>query len=503
MTSRPLSRITIVGGGSAGWMTALYLNRYYNSGATRTKITLIESEDIGTIGVGEATVHSIRFFFAAMGLDEAELMRETGATFKTGIRFRNWKKPVAGQTHEYFHPFEEQRLPAMVDLTTAWFSSDRAQSERYDQGTCLSSHLMAEGHGPKGPSSGPYQGVVPYGYHLDAVRLGRYLRRKAVEAGVEHRVGTVDRVETQGERILALHCNGQRHEADLYIDCSGFRSLLMSQLKQDNWQSFEDALPCNRAVALQLPYPKGASPRPYTQATALDNGWVWEIDLQERRGNGYVYDGNRLSPEQAEAALRAHLGVPADMGQALHLKMKIGCLKEFWVGNCLAIGLSGGFIEPLESTGLHLINLSVRLLATHLNGAEVAQPVKDSYNRLMNGIYDDLKRFIILHYCLSDRDDSPFWRQAADSAKHSPRLQQDLALWQHKVCEFMDLAGSYATVFTDENYRFVLYGMGHTPTFAPIGDPAQHQALFDQLAARVQMALQQTLPHHQALAALK
>ncbi|MBY5980232.1 tryptophan halogenase family protein [Ferrimonas balearica] len=500
--TQPLNRITIVGGGSAGWMTALYLNRYYNQGGHKTHITLVESEDIGTIGVGEATVHSIRFFFAAMGLDEAELMRETGATFKTGIRFRNWKKPVDGKMHEYFHPFEEQRTNGPLDLATSWFSSERPAGERYDQLNCLSSALADAGHSPKSPTSAPYQGLVPYGYHLDAVRLGRYLRRKAVEAGVEHRIGTVDKLELDGERIRAVHCGGVRFESDIFIDCTGFRSLLMRQLKSDNWQSFEDALPCNKAVALQLPYGPEAQPRPYTQATALDHGWVWEIDLQERRGNGYVYDGKRLSRGQAEAELRQYLGVPADMGQALHLDMKIGCLKSFWVGNCIAIGLSGGFIEPLESTGLHLINLSVRLLATHLNGADVAQPVKDSYNRLMNGIYDDLKRFIILHYCLTDRDDTEFWRQAAASAEHSPRLQQDLALWQHKVCEFMDQAGSYATVFTDENYRFVLYGMGHWPQFAPLGSAQQHQQLRQQCEARTRMALDQTLPHPAALRAL-
>ncbi|WP_345316684.1 tryptophan 7-halogenase [Ferrimonas gelatinilytica] len=426
------------------------------------------------------------------------MMRECQATYKNGILFRQWRKPVAGEPHEYFHPFEEKMPPGASDPVTPWLAG--GQGQRYDQTVSLGSLLSAHQHGPKGINAPAWQGLVPYGYHLDAVLLGRYLKRKAVAAGVEHRLATIEKVSIEGGEIRALHCQDGTLEADLYIDCSGFSQALIGPLKADNWQSFEAALPCNRAVALQLPYQDGQAPRPYTTATALGEGWVWEIDLQGRRGNGYVYDGNRLTEAEAEAQLRTFLGC-GDQGDAKHLKMKIGCLREFWVGNCVAVGLSGGFIEPLESTGLHLINLSVRLLATHLNQARPAQAVRDNYNRLLNGIYDDLKRFIILHYCLTDRDDTEFWRQAAQSHRHSPVLSAQLTLWQHKVCEYLDLAGSYSTVFSDENYRYVLYGMDHRPKLptASEADAQQARNRLQRLNQLLEQALAQSAPHRDQL----
>jgi tryptophan halogenase len=455
--------ITIVGGGSSGWMTAIYLNRLFNLQSPQVRIRVIESPDIGIIGVGEATVHSIRFFFAAMGLDEQELLRETNATFKTGILFRNWMAPVDGQTHQYFHPFEQQQLGQQLDISSSWLAQGRFAFERYDQGVSLSAALMAAGHGPKAQSSKPYQGVVPYGYHLDAAMLARFLKRKAVEAGVEHIEDTITDVTVADGCISAVHGAKASYSSDTFIDSTGFRSLLISQLKADNWQSFTDALPCNKAVAIQRELPPGHSPNPYTVATALSNGWVWQIDLTSRQGTGYVYDGNRLSKEQAEQELRDFLGWDSEFIKCTHLEMNVGCRKEFWVGNCIAVGLAGGFIEPLESTGLHLINLGARLLGTHLMQKQPTQAVKDAYNKSMNGFYQDLKQFIVLHYCLSNRTDTEFWRAMPAKAQLCPGLPEKLALWRHKICEYHDLAGGYATTFVDENYRYVLYGMQHYP----------------------------------------
>lgn len=502
--------LTIVGGGAAGWMTAIYLNKVFNSQSLNFQITVIESPDIGIIGVGEATVHSIRYFFAAMGLDEDELLRATHATLKTGIMFRNWMRPVNGQMHQYFHPFEQQQLGQQLDMSSSWFLSARYQQERYDEGVSLSAHLIKQGHGPKGRQSAPYQGVVPYGYHLDAVLMARFLRDKAVLAGVKHIEDTIINVDIAKGQITAVLSSNARYQADIFIDATGFKGLLIDALMTDNWQSFAAALPCNKAVALQLPHHPGYQPKPYTQATALSHGWVWQIDLSSRQGSGYVYDGNRLTPEQAEKELRSYLlthrqtlGLPYDQQaldqlKARHLEMKVGCRRQFWIGNCIAIGLAGGFIEPLESTGLHLINLGARLLSTHLSQADTAQAVRDSYNNAMNGFYQDLKQFIVLHYCLTDRDDTAFWREAALTAEQCAGLQEKLALWRHKICEFHDLAGGYATTFTDENYRYILYGMQHYPALQLTGSEAM-SAPFGLLAQRVQQALQRSLPHSEYL----
>ncbi len=495
MSQSPIKSITIVGGGSAGWMTAIYLNKYFNSEKTNVNITVIESKDIGIIGVGEATVTSIRFFFASMGLDENELMKEANATYKLGIMFRNWMKPVNGKTHEYFHPFEPQVHGRRFDISTCWFLGDRKERERYDESVCLSSHLLKDGLGPKSKNCRQYAGIVPYGYHIDAVMMSRHLRKKAVEAGVVHVEATVNDVVIEDGNIREVVTDKATFASDFFIDCTGFRGLLIDKLKEQNWNSFEDALPCNKAVAIQKEYEDGQSPKPYTVATALDNGWVWQIGLTNREGTGYVYDGNRLSPEQAEKELIQFIGEDSKIIKAKHLDMKVGCRKEFWLNNCAAIGLSGGFIEPLESTGLHVINIGAKLLATHLSAGETHQSVRDAYNRSMNGVYNDLKQFIVLHYCLTDRDDTDFWRGAAETAQYCPGLPEKIELWKHKVCEYLDLAGGFATTFTDENYRYVLYGMDHHPKLSLQFDSQEDEFIFSKVNKLIEQAKKQAIPH--------
>ncbi|AQS37523.1 Tryptophan halogenase [Shewanella psychrophila] len=497
MAKEAIKNITIVGGGSSGWMTAMYLQRLYNQSGGTVKIRLVESKDVGTIGVGEATVHSIRFFFAAMGLDENELLRETNATLKNGIMFRNWMKPKDGQTHEYFHPFEQQRPAGPLDNATAWVQSPKHVS--YAQATSISSELISNANSPKTATSPQYQGIVPYGYHLDAILMGKYLRKKACGAGVEHIEANVKHVKTDGETITSIITNKGEFTSDIFIDCTGFKGLLIESLRDNNWQSFEQELPCNKAVAIQRKPLLGQSPKPYTLATALTNGWAWEIDLSNRQGTGYVYDGNRLTRKEAEAELLEHLGDSQEILKTVHLDMKIGCRKEFWIGNCISIGLSGGFIEPLESTGLHIVNVGARLLATHLSSNAPTQPVRDSYNKTLNGIYQDLRQFIILHYCLSDRDDTEFWKQAAKTAAYAKGLPEMLELWRNKTCEFMDLAGGYGTIFNDENYRFILYGMDHTPDLSQPASEYEIQNILQRLAQQQEQADKSAMLHSEFL----
>jgi len=502
MENEQVKSIAIVGGGSSGWMTALYLNKLYNHNQKTVDITLIESPEIPTVGVGEATVHSIRSYFAAMGLDEKELLQATNATLKTGIMFRNWMKPNSdGSTHEYFHSFEQQNIGRGLDISSAWVIDKGFEKQRYDEAISISSHLIKEGLCPKNANSRSYEGVVPYGYHLDAIKMAAFMAKKGVAAGIKHVKAIVDNVDVIGENIVAVHTDQGSFSADLFIDCTGFKGLLINQVKdrKKNWQSFEDALPCNKAVAVQIAYDDDQEPKPYTEATALTNGWVWQIDLMNRRGTGYVYDGNRLSKAEAEAELLAYLNEgeqqPKEVLRCVHLDMKIGCMKEFWVGNCVALGLSGGFIEPLESTGLHLINASARLLGTHLTSKNPEQSVRDSYNKIMNGTYDDLKQFIVLHYCLTDRDDTEFWREVGKTAQHCDGLEQKIELWRHKICEYMDLAGGYITMFTDPNYRAVLYGMGHYPKLNLSANKDESQQMFSEFEQRTNQVSNMVMSH--------
>lgn len=489
------TELLIVGGGSSGWMTALYLSKWYKDNQRAVNITVVESEDIGTIGVGEATVHTLRHFFSVMGIDEKDLLKKTNGTLKSGIMFRNWMKPVDGKMHEYFHPFESQPQLGKMDISLSWLLSERSKQENFADNICLSSRLISQNKCPKLATSKAYEGCVPYGYHLDATLMSRYLRDMAIANGVKHIVATVTDVVVDNGNISEIHTEKGNFSADVFIDCTGFRSLLIEKLKEDNWQSFEDALPCNKAVAIQTAYPEKTAPKPYTAATALTNGWAWEIDLVGRRGNGYVYDGDRLTREQAEQELLIHIGEGVEAIKTTHLEMKIGCRKEFWVGNCIALGLSGGFIEPLESTGLHLIDLSVRLLTTHIPSKSTHQSVKNSYNKLMNNFYASLKDFIVLHYCITDRDDTEFWRNAAKTAKHSGNLAEKLILWQHKYCEKMDMVGGEAVLFSENNYRYILYGMNYFPKLDDNVDLVESKQTFDYIAQHAEQMSGIALTH--------
>lgn len=489
--------ITIVGGGTSGWITALYLQRYFS----QANITVIESEHQGPIGVGEATVHSIRFLFAALDLNESELMRATNATLKLGILFRAWKKPSSFGEHEYFHPFEQQQQQGHYDIASEWLVGGHSQHTSYDKSVSISSTLAERYASPKNMRHGPYQGCVPYAYHIDAILLGQYLRQKGIERGIVHRIETVQRVNTANKHIESIVTEKNTYVADLFIDCTGFKGLLINSLQSDNWVSFEKELPCNSAVAIQSDYADGECPKPFTTATALKHGWAWQIDLANRQGNGYVYNDNEVTPEQAEAELRAFLGEHADSKSALHLKMKVGRCKQPWIGNCLAIGLAAGFIEPLESTGLHLINVGIRMFASHYS-SETSDALRDNYNRKMAGVFDDLKQFIVLHYCLTDRDDTAFWRRAQRSAEHLPQLTSLLSVWQNKVCDFMDLAGGYTSTFNDENYRYVLYGMGYLPRLNLVVDETSNQALFQSINDLAHNAALKTQSHSDFIKAL-
>ncbi len=486
-------RLMIVGGGSAGWMTAVYLNRVFNHSRQNFEITVIESPDIGVIGVGESTVHSVRFFFAGMGLNEHELLKATNGSYKLGIMFDNWCKPENGQMHRYFHPFEQMQLGVEQDLASRWILQKSTDPKRYDQWVSASEAVLAAGHGPKADQSPQYHGIVPYGYHIDALLLGRYLREKGVEAGITHIEATVSDVKVEAGQIKGVVTDKGDYDADFYIDCTGFRGILIEALGKDNWQSFKDALPCDAAVAMQSPLQSDEVPKACTTATALDYGWAWKIDLINRRGFGYVYDSQYVSSDEAEQELRKHVGEDREFTKTVHMKFRTGCRKEFWVGNCIATGLAGGFIEPLESTGLHLINLAAGLMATHLTSGDDMEPSRASFNRLMNGFYQDLKQFIVLHYCLSNRDDTPFWKNAPNTLNECDWLKNQLEVWRHKICEFHDLAGSFSTTFSDENYRYVLYGMQHIPELSLALNP-DDQKIFEQAQKIRETAVSRTEP---------
>lgn len=466
-----IKSFVVLGGGTSGWLAACYLNRVLRNadGSAPIEVTVVESEDIGIIGVGEATVPSIKTILAALGIPEWQFLLETDATFKNGILFRDWLdspgKPSAFP--EFYHLFENPPAMDGFSLGTHWTAlTDRgARPRRYCQAVALQSTLCDESKSPKSYDSKPYEGVVPYAYHLDAVRFGQFLRKIAVERGVRHVVDTVTEVRRSEDGAIAGLVTQAHGEiaGDFYIDCSGFRSLLLGGALEEPFKDWGDYLLCDRAVACQLPHPEPDTPlRSYTTSTAKEAGWIWEIDLFTRRGNGYVYSSRHTSAERAEEVLREHLGPQAAQANTRQLRMEIGHRPNMWSKNCLAVGLAGGFLEPLESTGIYLVEVALALFIDHLGSGPASPHLAQRFNKKMGQIYEELRDFIQMHYVTSNRDDSQFWLDYTNNVKVSDALAYRLDLWTFKLPSLTDL-DEKNSLFGPASYSYILAGMDRMP----------------------------------------
>lgn len=441
------------------------LLRAYNAGNPQISVTLVESPRIGRIGVGEATTPTIRRLLAACGIDEESFLRRTGATFKHGIRFIDWS--LEGES--YFHPFEAFAGYGDLSASVAWGEEwltrrahDAARPFAYDTGVQAS--IADALRAPKRIGDPSFAGRITYAYHLDADLLGDLLLEKATEGGAEHvRDDVVEarRDATSGNIVSLLLGSGREIAGDFFVDCSGFVSLLLGKTLGVPFQSFGQHLLCDRAVALRLPHqPEDIEIDPATTARALPSGWMWRIGLQERSGNGYVYSSAFISDDEAESELRRMTKAP-DSVPARILKMRTGRSDVSWHKNCVAVGLSGGFIEPLESTGIHLIEDAARQLCRLLPVRGPDPAATAMFNRYLAEEYDEVRDFVVLHYCLTRRRSSPFW-QAVVQPEHIPeRVRHLLELWRSRAPAEEDLETSH--IFSAVNHQFILYGMNWTP----------------------------------------
>jgi tryptophan 6-halogenase len=325
--------------------------------------------------------------------------------------------------------------------------------------------------------------LLDYAYHTDTVLFGRYLREVTLGRGVKRIVDNVIGVQSD-ERGLITALNTKEHgaiEGDLFIDCSGFGGYLINKHFGTEFVSFNDSLFNDRAVALRVPYRSAAAPiNPFTTATAMSSGWIWDIPLSDqrvelggrqrwsddsahgRRGTGYVYSSNFISDDAAERELRSYVGEQAEGLNARLLKMRIGHNRKFWVKNCIAIGLAGGFIEPLESTGIGLISQGLALLAFHFPTRDFPEPLAASYNGGMARLYEHIREFIVLHYCISQREDTEFWRANRNNPHLPPRLQALLEQWRHRAPDAYDNLSGFE-FFHPTSFQYILAGMGHLP----------------------------------------
>jgi tryptophan halogenase len=502
--------LVILGGGTSGWLTAAYLARRLTAAnGSGIHITLIEATDIPTIGVGEATVPSLRTTLAKMGVDEFEFMRECDATFKHGIKFRHWQQsPSENPENSFYHPFQRPVKSGFDSLCEYWLQGLDPYRRSFCDAVSVQPRVSDLGLAPKRLSDPPYDGPLPYAYHLDAGKLAIFLRKLAERSGVSRVPGTVARVQHDNNgaiKDLVLDDN-TTISGDVFIDCSGYAALLIGQQMRQPLNDLSGILLCDRAVVCQVPYAIPDAPvRPYTLASAQTAGWIWDIGLTSRRGTGYVYSSRHCSDAQAETTLRDYLGPAADGEPCRILPMTVGYRERQWVQNCVALGLAAGFLEPLESTGIHLVELALytleSLLPRYLNGGTP----QHQFNRLMREQYEISVEFIKLHYYLSQRRDSTFWQDNTRETSAPAKLKEKLRNWQNSYPDRYDIHTVHS-VFDHMGYQYIYFGMGRRPevrTPLRLNNPALASRAFTVTHQALEKATTTLPPHRELLQAIR
>jgi tryptophan halogenase len=493
MSDQAETNIVIVGGGTAGWMVAAALGRFLETGY---RIRLIESDEIGTVGVGEATIPQLRLYLEALGLDEDAFVRATQATYKLGIEFTGWLTPG----HSYMHAFGGiGRDVGLIAFHHYW---QRARSlgmakglEAYSLNELAArAHRMHRG----GPITAKSIPTLPYAFHFDAGLFAAYLRKFAALRGVERIEGRVVDVARHGESgdvTSVTLASGETVAGDFFIDCSGFRGLLIEQALGAGYESWTHWLPCDRALA--VPSAPHSDPSPYTRSIAHAAGWQWRIPLQHRTGNGLVYCSSEWSDDQAAATLLGNLDGAA-LGEPRPLRFVTGRRREAWRHNVLAIGLSSGFLEPLESTSIHLIQAAISRFIKLMPGRVVRDAERREYNRQTDFEIERIRDFLILHYWANRRPE-PFWR-----ACRAMTLPDALL---HKI-ELFRAAGAitreHEELFTEVGWLQVLIGQGIDPDgYHPLADQIGERDLGEYLATLEQLYRREVdhMPGHAAFIA--
>ena len=479
---RQIKRIAIVGGGTAGWMAASMLARALPR--TKTQITVIESPDIGTVGVGEATIPPIIDLLRFLTINEADFIRHTQSTYKLGIKFTDWSH--IGES--YWHPFGT--FGSTINLRPFFHAWHKARADglapRFnDFSLCAALGDARKFRFPDPSSQGPAAGLR-YALHFDAGLVAKYLRSYAERLGVARLERTVASAALRADGYLdeLIFSDSSRLPADLFIDCSGFRGVLIEQVLKTGYIDWSTVLPCDRAVA--MPSVLGPSRPPYTEANARTAGWRWRIPLQHRAGNGYVYCSAYLEDETALEDLRAAV-VDKPLAEPRFLRFVAGRRRLFWHKNCVALGLASGFLEPLESTSIHLVMSGVYKLLEHFPDQFFAQANIDSYNSELTTEIERIRDFIVLHYCLTERTDSPFWSYCR-SMKRPDSLAERIELYQ-RTGRVRIKAGE---LFTDLSWFYIFEGMGVRPDrYDPLLDvvsTAQLRDIFSSLAQATAVA---------------
>jgi tryptophan 7-halogenase len=489
--SETIKHVVIVGGGSAGWLTAAVLAAEHGCGAgADLQVTLIESPDIGPIGVGEGTWPTMRDTLRKVGLSETAFIRDCDASFKQGSLFKGWVDGTAADY--YFHPFVLPHGYTDANLAAAWLA--RHADVPFADLVSFQPHLCMQCKAPKQTTTPEYAAVANYGYHFDAGKFGLLLRRHCIERlGVTHLTDHVVGINSHDNGdIASLQTTAHGAVAgDLFVDCTGMQSLLLAQHFGVNLVPQKHVLFNDTALAVQVPYAReDTAIASQTVATAQSSGWVWDIGLPTRRGVGHVYSSKHTSDDAAEQALRRYVestGGPKDIASPRKLSFQPGYRQTFWHRNCVAIGLSAGFVEPLEASALALVELSAAMLSEEMPATRsamdiVARRFNDTFLYRWERVIDFLK----LHYALTRRRDTAYWRDHAAQESVPERLRELLTLWRHRPPSRHDFS-RVEELFPSASYQYVLYGMGFRPepgAYARrMGNPELADGFFREAAA--------------------
>jgi len=499
-----MKRVIIVGGGTAGWLSAGYLAKRLGADLPGgVAITLVESKEIGILGVGEGTFPTIRKTLATIGVNEAEMIRRCGATFKQGAKFAYWRHaPGTGRHDHYLHSFQNTEDRGGLDLLPYWLLG-LAGDENWDEVNTPQKKAADAHRAPKLPSHPDYVAPLNYAFHFDAVTLAQLLRDQGIANGVIHLIDTVDEVLTGEEGIAGVRtaANGVL-TADLYIDCTGFRAELIGKALGSPYRSCRDVLFCDTALAIQVPYATEDAPiASYTISTAQEAGWIWDIGLDRRRGIGHVYSSSHTDDARAEAVLRDYVGPAAEQLETRKIRFEGGYRETNWVKNCVAIGLSSGFFEPLEATGIVFAEVAAAMVANLFPWGGDFETSARQFNHIMRRRYERTLDFIKLHYSISQRRDSDFWRDNVDPSTSRDSLHELLDRWRFRPPTEMDI-DTNIDIFTEPSWQYVLYGMGwKTDLSAKAGAYRYHddaRAAFADVRRQADYAIR-TLPSNREL----
>jgi len=460
-----IRQVVIVGGGTAGWLTAAYLARSLASTAPGgIEIVLVESPEIPTVGIDEGTLPSIHRTLRDIGLHEASFMRDSRATFKQGVRFVNWRhNPGSAGRNDYFHPFQSAHVrPNGLDLLPYWLLG-LTSGVQLDEATTVQKRVVDRALAPKSRGGADFGGLLSYAYHFDTASFARTLRSAAIQHGVQHLTDTVQGIEIDAAgTIISLEtCEHGRITGDLYIDCSGFRAQLIGRTLGRPLKSCLSTLFCDRAVVMQVPYSRADAPLASCSiSTAQEAGWTWDVGLDSRRAVGYVYSSSHSSDERAEQILRRYIGPGCKGPSPRLLRFESGYRETSWYGNCVAVGLAGGFFEPLEATEIGFVEAAASLLAQLFPWHGELERAARQFNRIMRQRYERVLDFLKMHYCLTARTDTAFWRDNTRPHTIPASLQERLESWRYRVPAELDFDSNVET-FAPASWQFVLYGMGY------------------------------------------